>query len=299
MASETGIGWTDATVNFWIGCTRCGPGCDGCYAAAWAYGKWGIVFEPGGERRPTKAGFNDPLKWQRAHEAGKRYMGSEDNQVLVPRWVFCNSLSDFFDKEAPPELRARAWTVIKQCHHLYWQIVTKRVGLVERYLPEDWNGGQGYEHVGIIGTMVDQDEYDRDRGKLSYLKRLGVHWIGISMEPQLGHIRTATLDPVDWIITGGESRQDVWERNDQGVVVRKPHEPRPYGVEWVESLIEQSDYNRTPLFVKQMGDNPYRLGGHTKTLGKNGGKDPSLWPAHLRIQQMPRIYDNAPARTLL
>lgn len=306
MAAETGIAWTDATVNFWLGCTRCGPGCDGCYAAAWAFGKWGIVFEPGGERRPTKVAFKDPLVWHRAHEKLSAN-AIADMPKPPPRWVFCNSLSDFFDKEAPAELRARAWAVVKACYHLRWQIVTKRVGLVERYLPADWNGGKGYEHVGIIGTMVNQAEYDRDIQKLFDLYRLGVRWTGISMEPQLGHIQMHM--PTDWVITGGESRQAVWERNEHGVVVKKPHEPRPYHIEWTESLIEQCNEGTRwtdhagesewtiPLFVKQMGDCAFDRERPMKL--SPGGKTPNEWPQHLRVQQMPRIYDNEPARTLL
>ena len=33
MAEESGISWTDATFNPWIGCTRVSPACDHCYAA--------------------------------------------------------------------------------------------------------------------------------------------------------------------------------------------------------------------------------------------------------------------------
>lgn len=291
MADKTGIGWTTSTVNFWIGCTPVGPGCEGCYAFAWAYQKWGIVFEPGGERRPTKVGFSDPPKWQGAHEADK-------SSIINPHkhhWVFCNSLSDFFDKEAPAELRARAWTVIKACHHLRWQIVTKRIGMVERYLPADWNGGKGYEHVGIIATMVDQPEYDRDAEKLQALYRLGVNWTAISMEPQLGHIRMHMA--TDWVITGGESRQTAWERNAQGVLVKKPHEPRPYHTEWTDSLIEQCALGGVPIYVKQMGDCGFDRERPMKLSPM--GKNPDEWPAHIRVQQMPRIYDNEPARTFL
>jgi len=32
MADTSKIEWTDATVNFWWGCTKVGPGCDHCYA---------------------------------------------------------------------------------------------------------------------------------------------------------------------------------------------------------------------------------------------------------------------------
>lgn len=294
MAAETGIGWTNATVNFWIGCTRCGPGCDGCYAAAWAYGKWGIVFEPGGERRPTKVGYVDPVRWQHAHERATAGIPFQHHKP-PPRWVFCNSLSDFFDKEAPAKLRARAWAVIKACHHLRWQIVTKRIGLVERYLPEDWNGGEGYEHVGIIATMVDQAEYDRDAEKLAALYQCGVRWTGISMEPQLSHIQMHTH--TNWVITGGESRQTAWERNAEGVLVKKPHEPRPYHTEWTASLIDQCALAGIPIYVKQMGDAGFDRERPMKLSPM--GKNPAEWPAHIRVQQMPRIYDNEPARTLL
>lgn len=32
MGETSAIEWTDATVNFWWGCTKVGPGCDHCYA---------------------------------------------------------------------------------------------------------------------------------------------------------------------------------------------------------------------------------------------------------------------------
>lgn len=34
MGEKTGVEWTDATVNFWRGCTKVGPGCLICYAEA-------------------------------------------------------------------------------------------------------------------------------------------------------------------------------------------------------------------------------------------------------------------------
>lgn len=36
MGEKSTIEWTDATVNFWWGCTKVGPGCEHCYADAWA-----------------------------------------------------------------------------------------------------------------------------------------------------------------------------------------------------------------------------------------------------------------------
>jgi hypothetical protein len=36
MAEMTAIAWEDWTCNFWIGCTKVGPGCDNCYAIPYA-----------------------------------------------------------------------------------------------------------------------------------------------------------------------------------------------------------------------------------------------------------------------
>lgn len=66
---ETGIAWTDSTFNGWIGCTKVGPGCDGCYAHALdARGRfegkthWG----PGVPRYRTSAhNWHQPRIWNR------------------------------------------------------------------------------------------------------------------------------------------------------------------------------------------------------------------------------------------
>lgn len=34
MSENTKIQWTDATLNFWQGCTKVSPGCTNCYAEA-------------------------------------------------------------------------------------------------------------------------------------------------------------------------------------------------------------------------------------------------------------------------
>lgn len=297
MAETTGIGWTDGTVNFWIGCTHVGPGCGevgadgkqrGCYAEVFAERKFNLKFGVGERRHKTKAGYENPLRWQRMHEAaaarGERAMMKVNGQMVpVPVWVFCNSLSDFFDKEIDVTWRDEAWEIVRRCKHLRWQITTKRIGNVLRMRPRDWNNGEEYQHVGIIGTMVNQEEIDRDMIKLLDLKIVGFKWVGISIEPQLGPV--SLIPPggmdffpnIDWIITGGESNQ-------------AEHKARPYDPMWAHDLIAQGALGGVPVFVKQMGDNPVMDGKPVRRL-KAGGSDPSLWPPQLRVQQMPKIYD--------
>lgn len=85
MGSKTGIAWTDATVNFWWGCTKVSPGCTNCYAATlskrYGFDEWG----PGKPRRQIKSVAGTVRKIvARAKSEGRRLR------------VFTNSMADFF-----------------------------------------------------------------------------------------------------------------------------------------------------------------------------------------------------------
>jgi protein gp37 len=190
MAEQSEISWCDGTYNPWIGCTRVSPGCDHCYAARdnerrkWVDG-WGA----GVPRRRTKTRA-DVIRWNReAERTGYR-----------PR-IFCASLADFLDNEVPDEWRADLFQLWRETPNIRWIPLTKRIGNAPKMLPPDWP----FPHVGIMATMVNQQEYDRDRLKLSAVP---APWRGISAEPLLGRIILDHKDAkanLDWIITGGES----------------------------------------------------------------------------------------------
>ncbi len=218
MAEETGISWADATFNPWIGCSKVGPACDHCYAErdngrrGWVEG-WGH----GVPRRRTKT-WGDPKRWDRKAAAnGHR-----------PR-VFCASLADVLDNEVPDEWRTDLWQLIRETRNLRWMLVTKRIGNAARMLPSDWP----MPHVGLISTIVTQEEWDRDWPKLA---RTPAAWRGISMEPLLGPIEIGDGLP-DWIITGGESGP-----------VSRPTRP-----EWVRSLRDQCKARGIAFHHKQWG----------------------------------------------
>jgi protein gp37 len=278
MAQTTGIAWTDATVNFVIGCEEVGPGCLHCYAKSLAARHFGITFGPDGERRPTVSGFKDPYVWNRHRERGVFQLPSGKK---VPKWVFACSLSDFFDNKWPPEVRTRAWKVIRECNQLNWQIVTKRIPNVKNMLPRDWDDGKNYPHVGIIATCVTQGEVDRDRYRLIALKgTLGVRWIGLSIEPQLERVsvRDFGRDILDWVICGGESKQH-------------PHPARPFQIDWAAQLMAECHNLSIPFFMKQMGDH-CMWAGRKVDCGR-AGADMDKWPRSLRVQQMPKVYSAA------
>lgn len=198
MAEQSAISWTDATFNPWIGCRRISPACDHCYAARdnerrkWVRGADGKAAWDGPERKRTKT-WGAPLLWNRKAAASG-----------IPLKVFCASLADVFDNEAPDEWRADLWALIDQTPNLRWILLTKRIGNAAKMLPPDWLRAPR-PHVGFMATLVTQEEWDRDYPKLA---QLPARWRGVSAEPLLGRIDIGVLrreKRLDWIITGGES----------------------------------------------------------------------------------------------
>ncbi|MBZ6078896.1 DUF5131 family protein [Microvirga puerhi] len=254
MAANTAIEWTKHTFNPWWGCTKVGPGCDRCYAETFDRRVGGDHWGAGMPRRLVKD-WSKPRQWNReAAKTGER------------SWVFCASMADIFDNEVPDEWRERLWALVRECRNLNWQFVTKRVGNVKKMLPIDWE--LNFRHCGLIATVVNQDEADRDISKLTSLKPT-VAWIGLSIEPQIGPIDLSPwIDSLDWIITGGESG----------------HGARPFNPHWALSLIEQGRRAMVPVFVKQMGANPIDL----KLIDRKGGNWDE-WPDALAVRQMPRV----------
>ena len=271
MAERTGIEWTDATVNFWWGCTRVGPGCDHCYADSWAtrYGEklWGA----GVPRRKIKSALktlyrlhNDYSWWAADAEIGKLHPTSR-------RRVFIQSMSDLFDKEVPLEWFDEALAAITACDKLDIQIVTKRISLVEKRLA----GRPWPKHAGLIISVVNQAEADRDIPRLLELKtRLGIPWVGLSMEPLLGPVvlRPEWLRELDWVIVGGES----------GAGARYMCE------DWAQSIVDQGRDASIPVFVKQLSSG-----------GPKAVKEIDKFPEGLRVRECPAMTPYTPEEIAL
>ncbi len=199
MGENTKIEWADHTFNAWIGCSEVGPGCDNCYARAYA----NRIGQPElweGERRRTKT-WNDPVRWNRQHEAFFAEHGRRQR-------VFLNSLSDWLDNEVPAEWLADLLLVIMETPNLDWLLLTKRIGNFRKRLEaakesvllhhrenyslltwiDQWLAGNPPSNVVLMITVVNQDEADRDIIKLL---RTPARIRGLSMEPLLGPVGLA------------------------------------------------------------------------------------------------------------
>src|SRR5258708_600677 len=172
MAENSKIEWTTHTFNPWIGCQKVSPGCDHCYAEAMMDHRWGKVkWGPHGERKRTsEANWRKPLAWAKAARGtGKR-----------PR-VFCASLADVFDNQAPTGARAELFNLIRATPELDWLLLTKRPENIRKMLPDNW--GRGWPNVWIGTTCEDQKHFDR-RYPLIREIPAAVHFI--SYEPAIG-----------------------------------------------------------------------------------------------------------------
>lgn len=247
MGVKTDISWASSTFNCWWICTEVTPGCDNCYAREFAkrlgYG-WGK-----GVPRKTfgDAHWNEPLRWNKlAKNSGK------------PWRVFCGSMCDVMDDEAPEGERERLWRLIDATPHLTWLLLTKRPHRYERYLP----GAFEHSNVWLGTTTENQDFYDirwpilRD---VSYKCGL-VAWI--SYEPALGPLTMRDLQfdygLPNWIIFGGESGPN-----------RRPMDPL-----WARNVLQGCQDTGVSFFMKQFSARTPKQGAE-------------LIPANLLVRQFP------------
>ena len=244
MGENSAISWTSHTFNPWIGCTKVGPGCDGCYAEAMMdkrYGRvrWGAPGKGNGTRSRTSASnWQQPIRWNKAAaDAGTR------------PFVFCASLADVFDNQVDQQWRRDLFDLINETSNLVWLLLTKRPQNIVKMFREAFTieGGAEYtralwpRNAAIGCTMVNQEEYDRDRMKLWDTKCfLNPAFTFGSFEPLLGQVILDKYAP-DWIIGGGET--------DQG-----SHKARPPHPDWFRALREGAARFGRTFHHKQNGE---------------------------------------------
>jgi protein gp37 len=229
MAEQTNIEWADSTLNIWMGCQETGsPACVGCYARQLVEERFGLTtWGPHGKRIETKSWRSNLRKISRLAKAAGR-----------PWFVFVNSLSDFWDNQADPKLRAEALAEFAKHPHLTFLLLTKRpqmiIKLVYEALALQGKAGDLSLHwprnIAIGCTVVTQAEADRDIPHLLAAKAtLQPAFAFLSMEPLVeivdltrikrmapGVLPFDALRPtgrqgdyhgLDWVITGGATDQ--------------------------------------------------------------------------------------------
>jgi len=244
--------WWDESWNPVTGCTPISAGCDNCYAKGTAEtrlrGKGGYP-----EDEPFRVTLHEdripkPLGWRKA------------------RRVFVNSMSDLFHDDVPTGVLGRVFGSIHSCQPMFKRpehtfiICTKRPTRMQGWLTS-WAEQIGfqswpreYQHV-HLGVTVENEHY-LGRALTLATTPAAVRWL--SLEPLLGPIGIEACVK-DWVVVGCES----------GPKARKCK------TEWVEDIVEQCQFSRTPVWVKQLN-----VGGKVTS-------DLSKFPEHLRLRQLP------------
>jgi protein gp37 len=222
MALHSTIEWTDASWNPVTGCTQVSPGCDHCYALAFAErfrGVSGHPYEQGFDLRLWPQRLDLPLRWKK------------------PRRIFVNSMSDLFHKDVPDEFVRRVFdTMVRADQHTY-QILTKRpqrLARLSRSLP--WP-----PHI-WIGVSVESNAY---AWRADYLRRVPAAVRFISAEPLLGPLDELNLEGLHWVITGGESGSGHRRCNP----------------DWVRDVRDRCVADGIAYFHKQWGGRTPKAGG--------------------------------------
>lgn len=216
MATNSKIGWTDHTQNFWWGCHKVSSECQFCYIAT--------IMKRGGYepfKGPIKTkNWDNPRRWNRIAERESRRAR-----------VFTCSMSDFFHIGAD-KWRSEAWKVIKECENLDWLVLTKRAERIADCLPGDW--GNGYPNVWLGVTAGCKSSLDR----VKILTKIPAAVRFVSAEPLLEPLDlTPYLSNLDWVITGCERA--------------KKGQRRLMDLEWVRDIDSQCKAAKVAHFFKQ------------------------------------------------
>lgn len=245
MGKDTKIQWCDATFSPWWGCTKVSPACNSCYAETWAKRTgfpdlWGT----GNYRLFGDRHWRQPLLWN------ERAMLSHTRLK-----VFCASMADVFDKDAPAVERARLWRLILATPWLDWLLLTKRIGNARRMLPDYLT-----INVWLGASVVTREEFERDVPKL---RALPARVRFLSVEPLLEDLGAIDLAGIDWVIVGGESGPKA----------------RHVDHTWYENILEQCVTQSVPFFMKQLSQHD----------APKWFKDFGSFPHQLQVRQWPRL----------
>lgn len=223
MSGRSAIEWTDASWNPVTGCTQISPGCDNCYALAFAERFRGVA------SHPYEQGFDLTL-WPRRLELPLRWK--------KPRRIFVNSMSDLFHEGVSDAFIEHVFDVMRQADWHTFQVLTKR----PRRLAEMAGRLPWPPHV-WVGTSVELDRFTWRSN--TYLRRVPAAVRFVSAEPLLGPLPSLELDHLGWVIAGGESGARA----------------RPVDPGWIVDLRDRCVDAGVPFFFKQWGGRTPKAGG--------------------------------------
>lgn len=292
MGSKTGIEWTDATWNPFMGCSRVSEGCRHCYAERMA-GRFAPKAAEGSLYHGLTHLVNGTQVWTGKINSAPEYTWEAPLRWRKPRRIFVNSMSDLFHENVPDVWIDRVLATMALAPRHIFQVLTKRpermlayfsdlrartLSIIDRMADIRY---MGFEPDGVdlplsnvwLGVSAENQKAADER--LPILAKVPCRVRFVSCEPLLGPLditrwinRDAiresegswVSEQVDWVICGGESGPGA----------------RPMDPDWARSLRDQCVAAGVPFFMKQMGS----------AFGPQKGHD---LPPDLDIKQFPKV----------
>ena len=253
MGEKTKIAWADSTISPWIGCEKCSPGCDRCYAKGIADRFYSDV-----------TWGTDTSKWRMVRTFFERTMALERKAVRIgrPLFVFPSMCDPFY---TPVEWLPVDWAeTAERTPHLIWLLLTKRPHLIPGF---EWPRNVW------LGVTAENQEWADKRIPILMQKQCAVRFV--SVEPMLGPVDLANMsfvyggynalkpyvpkpcDPrlqpspnIGWVICGGESGSGA----------------RKMELTWAMNLYSQCASAGVPFWFKQWGSAHGREMAHCDQL---------------------------------
>lgn len=231
-------GTPGATWSPVMGCTKCSPGCDNCYALSMIRrfkGRPGWPVDDKVMLFPER--MMQPEKWK-------------------PQTIFVCSMSDLFHPSVPFEFITEVLFFMTDIapQHKYL-VLTKRPERMSECVKKHLEKDQPLFNVGLGVTVCNQEEADE---KIPLLLQTPAAMRFLSVEPMLNNVNIERYllssydkaahdtqmtglecrdNKLSWIICGGESGQKA----------------RPMDPEWARSIRDQCKETETPFWFKQNG----------------------------------------------
>jgi protein gp37 len=219
MDEQGAFDWTDTKWNPIRGCKAVSPGCDHCWAAAFAH-RWkgveGHAYEQGFAMRLVPEKLLEPFSWTRS-------------RTVEVAWT-----SDLFQERVKPEYVARVFTVMGLADWHHFRVLTKRASRMRELLGGKLARIAERAHIGL-GVSVEDREHGLPR--IEDLRRTPAGMRFVAFEPLLEDLGRLDLHGIDWVFVAGESG---------------PH-ARPMAEEWALSIRDQCAAAKVPFCFKEWG----------------------------------------------
>ena len=288
------IEWTDGTWNPGVGCTKCSPGCDNCYAERMAHrqchmsikkthiaGKYGNVIN-GWKDHPNHG------KWN-----GKTFCDEKSLEIPLhwrkPRQIFVCSMGDLFHPSVPFEFIDKVFAVMELCQQQVFQILTKRPERMLEYFQTNDDErseriNEEIEHYtgGHLASSDMVEDYCKSKGitrkfrdRLNYNEGIWVRrhwhkplwpaphiWLGVTVcvpdeKYKIDIVRQ--IPAAVRFLSIEPCLADMGELNLEGVdwvIVGGESGPgaRPMHPDWARGIRDQCKAAGVPFFFKQWGE---------------------------------------------